>query len=103
MVREYGMSQKLGQVYLAAEKKPLFLGVPPQETGDYSQATAEIIDQEIREAMRTQYERALAILREKREILVRGAKLLLDKEKIDGAEIRTLMAEQGVPPVGSPA
>jgi cell division protease FtsH len=92
MIREYGMSEKLGQVYLAAEKKPLFLGVPTQETVEYSEATAEIIDREIRESMRRQYDRALTILREKKAVLIRGAKLLLEKEKIDGAEIRALLA-----------
>jgi cell division protease FtsH len=101
MIREYGMSQKLGQVYLAGEKQPLFL-VPsgPHEGGDYSEATAEIIDQEIREKIGREYERALAILREKKEILIRGALLLLEKEKLDSAEIRSLLA-QPVEPVAS--
>ncbi len=92
MIREYGMSQKLGQVYLAGDKQPLFLGVAPREAGDYSEATAEIIDQEIREKIGREYERALAILREKKEILIRGARLLLEKEKLDSAEIRALLA-----------
>jgi len=99
MIREYGMSEKLGQVYLAGEKKPLFLGAPPQEAGNYSEATAEIIDSEIRETIRREYERALMILREKREILARGAQLLLEREKIDGEEIRALMES----PAASPA
>jgi cell division protease FtsH len=92
MIREYGMSEKLGQVYLAGDKQPLFLGTAPREAGDYSEATAEIIDQEIRECIRREYDRALAILREKQEVLTRGARLLLDKEKIDGEEIRLLLA-----------
>ncbi len=99
MIREYGMSEKLGQVYLAGEKKPLFLGAPPQEAGNYSEATAEVIDGEIRETIRREYERALTILREKREILTQGARLLLEREKIDGEEIRALMES----PAASPA
>ncbi len=91
MIREYGMSEKLGQVYLAGDKQPLFMGVTPREAGDYSEATAEIIDQEIRESIRREYERALALLREKKEILIRGARLLLEKEKLDGDEIRALL------------
>ncbi|HBB16062.1 MAG: cell division protein FtsH [Syntrophus sp. RIFOXYC2_FULL_54_9] len=98
MIREYGMSGKLGQVYLAGDKKNLFLGVTPREAGDYSEATAEIIDLEIRESIRREYERALAILREKREILIRGARLLLEKEKLDGEEIRALLATPAAPP-----
>jgi cell division protease FtsH len=92
MIREYGMSEKLGQVYLAGEKQPLYLGTGMREAGDYSEATSEIIDQEIRENIRHQYDRALSILREKKDVLIRGARLLLEKEKIDGEEIRSLLA-----------
>jgi cell division protease FtsH len=92
MIREYGMSEKLGQVYLAGEKQPLYLGTGMREVGDYSEATSEIIDQEIRESIRHQYDRALSILREKKDVLIRGARLLLEKEKIDGEEIRSLLA-----------
>ena len=102
MIREYGMSEKLGQVYLAGEKQPLFLASGPREAGDYSEATAEIIDLEIRESIRREYERALAILREKKEILIRGARLLLEKEKLDGEEIRALLALP-VAPTGAAA
>ena len=97
MIREYGMSEKLGQVYLAGEKQPLFLTTGLREAGDYSEATSEIIDTEIRESIRREYERALAILREKKDVLIRGARLLLEKEKIDGEEIRALMASPGAP------
>ena len=98
MIREYGMSEKLGQVYLAGDKQPLFLGTGPREAGDYSEATAEIIDREIRESIRREYDRALTILREKKEILIRGARLLLEKEKLDGEEIRALLASRRRPP-----
>ena len=78
------------------------MGVTPREAGDYSEATAEIIDLEIRESIRREYERALAILREKKEILIRGARLLLEKEKLDGEEIRALLALP-VAPTGAAA
>jgi cell division protease FtsH len=102
MIREYGMSEKLGQVYLAGDKQPLFLVSGPREAGDYSEATAEIIDLEIRESIRREYERALTILREKKEILIRGARQLLEKEKLDGEEIRALLALP-VAPTGAAA
>ena len=102
MIREYGMSEKLGQVYLAGDKQSLYMGVTPREAGDYSEATAEIIDKEIRESIRREYERALAILREKKEILIRGARQLLEKEKLDGEEIRALLALP-VAPTGAAA
>ncbi len=48
MIREYGMSASLGQVYLSQEKRSQFLDVGRREGGDYSEATAQMIDQEIR-------------------------------------------------------
>ena len=93
MIREYGMCEKLGQVYLSGEKQSPFLNPGMREGGDYSEATAEIIDEEIREIIRREYERALTILRERKEVLVRGAVLLLEKEKLDGEEIRVLLGD----------
>ncbi len=93
MIREYGMSASLGQVYLAGDKQPLFLGVGPKESGNYSEATAELIDREVREIISREYERAKAILTAKKQTLIWGARLLLEKEKLDGEEIRALLAE----------
>ena len=93
MIREYGMSASLGQVYLAGDKQPLFLGVGPKESGNYSEATAELIDREVREIISREYERAKAILTATKQTLIRGARLLLEKEKLDGEEIRALLAE----------
>jgi ATP-dependent Zn protease len=50
-----------------------------------------------------EYERAKTILREKKEVLNRGARLLLEKEKIDGEEIRNLMAASPTLPGAEPA
>ncbi len=91
MIREYGMSVSLGQVYLSPEKRPQFLDLGMQQGGDYSEATAELIDREIREIITGEYNRALDILRAKKDALEKGARLLLEKEKIDGEEIRALM------------
>jgi cell division protease FtsH len=91
MIREYGMSVSLGQVYLSPEKRPQFLDLGMQQGGDYSEATAELIDREIREIITGEYNRALDILKAKKDALEKGARLLLEKEKIDGEEIRALM------------
>jgi cell division protease FtsH len=92
MIREYGMSAKLGQVYLSPEKRSPFLDMGMQQGGDYSEATAEMIDLEIRALIAGEYDRALDILTAKKDALEKGARLLLEKEKIDGEEIKALMA-----------
>ena len=58
---------------------------------EYSEATAEMIDSEVREIISDQYSRTMEILGEKRDILDQGAKILLEKEKIEGDELNTLM------------
>jgi len=90
MVREYGMSEKLGQIYLAPEKRGQFIDAGSSEPHDYSEETAREVDDEIRQIIQDQYEVALSILSEKKDILERGAGLLLEKEKIDREEIESL-------------
>jgi cell division protease FtsH len=91
MVKEYGMSTTIGQVYFSRDKRPLFLETGMQGGNEYSEATAEMIDKEIKEIISVQYKRALDILREKKEVMDKGAEVLLEKEKIDGEELKALM------------
>jgi cell division protease FtsH len=94
MVKEYGMSGVVGQVYFARERRPLFLETGRQDGGEYSEETARMIDKEIREVIGTQYSKATEILRAKREILDKASVVLLEKEKIDGKVLKELM---GIP------
>jgi cell division protease FtsH len=91
MVTEYGMSQELGQVYLSPEKRPQFLDMAGGSRVEYSESTAELIDKEIKSIISEQYERALEIIREKEDDLKFVSQVLLEKEKIDGDELRKLL------------
>jgi cell division protease FtsH len=93
MVKEYGMSPKVGQIYFAKEKRPAFmdLGLPSSE--EYSDATAELIDRELKQIIDEQYAKALEILGTKRPVMEKVAKILLEKEKITGDELKALMGE----------
>ena len=62
-----------------------------QGAKEYSEATAELIDSEVRNIIQKQYEKAVEILKEKRQVLEKGTALLLDKEKIDGNELKAIM------------
>ena len=91
MVKEYGMSATIGQVYFSREKRPLFLETGMQGGGEYSEATAEMIDKEIKEIISVQYKRAVDILQGKKDVMDKGAEVLLEKEKIDGEELKALV------------
>jgi cell division protease FtsH len=99
MVKEYGMSATIGQVYFSREKRPLFLETGMQGGGEYSEATSEMIDKEIKEIISVQYKRAVDILQGKKDVMDKGAEVLLEKEKIDGEELKALM---GLPVAPSP-
>src|SRR5512136_243296 len=95
MVKEYGMSATIGQVYFSREKRPLFLETGMQGGGEYSEATSEMIDKEIKDIISIQYKRALNILQEKKAVMDKGAEVLLEKEKIDGEELKALVGIKG--------
>jgi len=91
MIKEYGMSESLGQVYLAQDKGHHFLDTGVREKADYSETTAEGIDKEIKRIISTEYAKAFDILKHHEDVLHRGANLVLEKEKLDGAELQTLL------------
>lgn len=99
MVKEYGMSQALGHVYLESERRSKYLGIPQvAQERQYSETTAREIDEAIRQIIEDQYQRAKDLLVERREVLENGARLLLDKEKIEGSELERLLRENGFQP-----
>jgi cell division protease FtsH len=93
MIKEYGMSSKVGQVYFERGKRSPYLdmGMGIEGSKEYSEATAELIDSEVRVIINEQYSKALEILRGNESLLKEGAELLLKKEKIEGAELKALM------------
>jgi cell division protease FtsH len=91
MVKEYGMSEKVGQVYFAREKRSRFLNLGPEGAAEYSEATAELIDGEVRAIISEQYTKVKDILISRKDVLEKGAKLLLEQEKIEGKDIKSLM------------
>ena len=93
MVMQLGMSEQIGPVTFA-RRRGTFLQVQ-DESGDYSEATAQIIDAEVRRLLVDGYQRALDTLRQDRQYLEAVAQKLLEHEVMDRAELRALM---GLPP-----
>lgn len=92
MVKEYGMSDRLGQVYFAHKQQPQFLGAVQPDGGPYSDDTAQTIDAEIRRIIDHQYGIALGILKNNRDLLEKTATTLLENEIIDGPALAELAA-----------
>jgi cell division protease FtsH len=90
MVKEYGMSRHLGQVYLAHKKQGQFLNANSDGKGDYSEMTSHLIDKEIRQIIDEQYNEAVEILKRNRDILEQAAVELLKNEVIEGESLRAL-------------
>ncbi|HTS90360.1 MAG TPA: ATP-dependent zinc metalloprotease FtsH [Stellaceae bacterium] len=94
MVTRYGMTDKLGNVTYEAEQHSFLDQTPGAgwQQRSYSEATAREIDEAVKGIVDTAFARALAVLKAKRAILDRGARLLLEKETLVEDELRALMA-----------
>lgn len=95
MVTEWGMSKSLGFVGYDTSTQP-FLGRDYQNQSKYSEKTAATIDEEIREILKSCYERATKILKENRILMDRMSDLLILKETIYKEEVDMIMAGKTV-------
>ncbi|HOV89201.1 MAG TPA: ATP-dependent zinc metalloprotease FtsH [Syntrophorhabdaceae bacterium] len=97
MVKEYGMSEKLGYVTFEKNRKPMFLDITPSFGGrEYSEETAREIDNEIKAIIDASYEKTKKILSDNKDLLEKVAQLLLEKESIEGEELRRLIKGEDI-------
>ncbi len=93
MVTEWGMSEKLGPLTFGKKDEQIFLGREIAKHKDYSEKTAEDIDEEVKRLVIEAYETAKTLLTTNFDILDAFAKNLLEKETMDGPGIDKLMKE----------
>jgi cell division protease FtsH len=91
MVCEYGMSE-MGPLTFGKKEEQIFLGREIAQHRDFSEDTAIKIDQEVKKIVTAQFERAKAIIEENRDTMIRLAECLLERESLDGVEIRRIVA-----------
>ncbi len=101
MVCEWGMS-RLGPLSFGKKEEQIFLGREIAQHRDYSEDTAVKIDQEVRRLVDEGYQRAASIIEQHSEALVRIAEALLEREVLDGAEIKLLIEGQPLPSFHAP-
>jgi cell division protease FtsH len=91
MVTEYGMSEKLGPLSYAREPRPIFLGADFGTGGAYSERVASEIDAEVRKIVEAAYRAVKKLLMARKRKLVELAKMLLEKEVVEGEELEQLL------------
>jgi cell division protease FtsH len=101
MVTRYGMSEKLGSVAYERDPRSLIAGPNPllgPREHDFGEETSNAIDAELRAMVDGILERTVQLLRERRDVLERTARRLLEKETLDEAELIQLVGRPVAPP-----
>jgi cell division protease FtsH len=92
MVTEYGMTEKFGPLTFEKERRPLFLDLGlPSGAKEYSEDTAREIDQEVKRLVDDSYGKVRELLSGNQDRLKNLATVLLEKETIEGDEIRKIL------------
>jgi cell division protease FtsH len=102
MVTEYGMSQKIGPVALVG-RRPMFLPGYEESAREYGSSLADVVDAEVRRIIEEGANVAKQVLEARRAQLEHIAQVLLEKEYLDGDELRALLAQARVPSIPPPS
>ena len=103
MVTEFGFSDKLGPLRYNADQEEVFLGHSVTQQKNVSDATAEVIDQEVRRFVEEGEQTARNILEDHRDDLETVAKGLLEYETLSRAEIDALLRGESIDKSEKPA
>jgi cell division protease FtsH len=95
MVCDYGMSERLGPLTYGKKEEQIFLGREIAQHRDYSELTAQKIDEEVMRIVTTAFKTSSGLLRDNLEILHAIAKGLLEKETLDGKDIAGIIEGMG--------
>jgi cell division protease FtsH len=103
MVTEFGMSKRIGPVAMGHKEELVFLGRDIGEQKNYSEKSAEAIDDEVRGLIVTAYNRAKEILLAQRPVLDRMSRALIREETIEGDVLESCFNAEGEPSLTSVA
>jgi len=91
IVCEYGMSDTLGPISFGKKDEQIFLGREISQHRDYSESTAQQIDEEVKRIIKENYDRASQLINDNSDILEKMARALLERETLDSADIDAIM------------
>ena len=97
MVTRYGMSDKLGPRTFGKREELIFLGREISEQRDYSDQTAQEIDQEVHDIVQRAHHAATELLTTHKAKLVQLARHLIKHETIEGEELKKLLESEAPP------
>ncbi|HKB35468.1 MAG TPA: ATP-dependent zinc metalloprotease FtsH [Gemmataceae bacterium] len=98
MVTHWGMSERLGPMSFRVGEEHVFLGKEIQEPRDFSEGTAQLIDEEVQKLLREADERALELLAKNRDKLSALVEALLQREELLRDEIEKVLRGEPLPP-----
>ena len=90
MVTQYGMSERVGLLDYGTDETEVFIGRDLAHSRSFSEATAAVIDEEVKRLVDEAHTKATAIIKEHMDVLHSCAALLIEKEKIGQEEFETL-------------
>ena len=96
MVTRYGMSDKIGTVYLGSDQE-VFVGATFGHSREYSEEVAAAIDREVSEMLKSCYEMAMSTLTEHQEKLEGLARILIERETLSRDEFVAFMEGRQLP------
>ncbi|EXL03968.1 ATP-dependent zinc metalloprotease FtsH [Brucella intermedia] len=94
MVTRYGMTERLGHVALEKDRRSFLITDQPYygpQERDYSDETAAAVDEEVKRIVEETFGRTVALLQERREILEKSSRLLLERETLGEEELREIL------------
>ena len=91
MICDYGMSDDLGPVTFGKKEEQIFLGREIAQHRDYSEQTAQKIDEEVRSIVTGSHKKAFQLIKDNLDTLHRMANDLLEKETLDSNDIDKIM------------
>ncbi|MCL2154150.1 MAG: ATP-dependent zinc metalloprotease FtsH [Leptospirales bacterium] len=101
MVTEWGMSEKIGPILLASKQEHVFLGREISQNRNFSDATAQLIDEEVNSIIQFCLDEGKKILIKEREKFESLAKNLIERETLDAEELKILMSGEELPPLAA--